>query len=442
MRGRRAAVLACAAAGAVAYACGSSDLPSIGGGDAGAPGDATPPPQLPPPPPPPTGSGGGEAGPGDGGDASTDAGADGDADAGFDAGPNPDAGVIVGHQLAVGDLHTCRIKLGAIKCWGGNANGQLGDGNTGASSPPVDVTGITTAVEIAAGADFTCARLASGGVKCWGAGDNGKLGNNIEMGSPTPVDVFGVTDAIAIASGAYHTCIIRSNQHVACWGQNGNRIGDGQPIATEPYVLVPTEPSPKITDAIAISAGYSHTCVLHANGTASCWGLQNTWGQIGDGTTTDRPTPVDVITLSAGDQLALGTSHSCARQTDAGILCWGNNQSGQLGLGGRDDLDHPPTVVPGLPPVARVQPTGFGTCAITTTGTTYCWGENPGVPGKRFSAQTVSGLGPTIEIEGKDTHTCARLANGELWCWGDNQFGALGADAGNKSDTPVLAPGL
>jgi alpha-tubulin suppressor-like RCC1 family protein len=424
--------LASVALGAIAFACGSSD--DSGGGSATADGGSddasgdrgsTPPPPPPPAPPPVPG------------DAAPDADAD--------ALPPFDGGVVAApHLLAAGNTHTCRIKAGAIKCWGQNTVGQLGSGSTSGMSPPVDVTGITNAVEIAAGYDFTCARLATGGVKCWGDADSGKLGNNVGVGhSATPVDVVNLTDAIAIAAGEYHACALRSDHHIVCWGDNSWRIGDGKDASQEPYVGVPTEPVPAITDGVAIGAGWGQTCVLRSTGSAKCWGSYNAWGQIGAGNKLDQPTPVDVVNLTTGDQLGAGTYHTCARLTDAAVQCWGNNQGGEIGIGTSDSLEHSsPVNAINLPPVALLQVNGFGTCAITAAGVPYCWGGNAGSAATITSPAVVSGLGQTVEIAGFSTHSCARLANDQIWCWGDNQYGELGADAGPKSDVPVLAPGL
>ncbi len=348
-----------------------------------------------------------------------------------------DGGIPSGHQLAVGNSHSCRIKAGAIKCWGKNDKGQLGNGTMSPAASFVDVIGITNAVEIAGGGDRTCARLSTGHVKCWGDGDGGRLGNNATASSGTPVDVSNLVDAIAITAGDYNTCVLRSNGHTACWGSNG--IGDGSSTRS-----VPTEPTPAFTDAVGIGAGWGHTCVLRSNGSAKCWGTYNVWGQVGDGTKQDRTTPVDVLGITNGSTVALGTYHSCARLSNATVACWGNNQGGQLGLGTKDEGDHSATAVPGLTDVASIYGNGFGTCAITTNGTPYCWGSSPGTGfGASTSPQEVTALGKTTEIAGGSGHTCALKANGEIACWGYSSSNELGYDAGGAQVLmPVVVSGI
>ncbi|MGH7282071.1 MAG: RCC1 domain-containing protein, partial [Polyangiaceae bacterium] len=219
-----------------------------------------------------------------------------------DAGP--------GHQLGTGGAHSCFIRPGGtVRCWGSNSNGQLGNGvnDGGNSAIPVDVIGITDAVELAGGSDFTCARLATGAVKCWGDGEF--LGNDYDSGamSSVPVDVVGLDDAVQIAAGSYHACALRVNHHVVCWGANSGRIGDG----TTGDRLLPTEqiqPSGvgNIDDAVSVACGWGHTCVAHIDGSVTCSGEYQPWGQLGDGTVADQYTPVEVQNMSGAVSVGAG----------------------------------------------------------------------------------------------------------------------------------------
>ncbi len=148
-------------------------------------------------------------------------------------------------QLAAGNENACAVMSDhTVMCWGDNALGQLGQGNTDAASAPVAVPGITNATKVTVGIRHACAILDTGHVMCWGANDYGQLGDGISPVdghatmcsnrgdlvdcSPTPVEVSGIDDAVDIAAGWYHTCVIRSSGEIWCWGQNDSKqLGDG-----------------------------------------------------------------------------------------------------------------------------------------------------------------------------------------------------------------------
>jgi len=190
--------------------------------------------------------------------------------------------------------HTCAVlDSGSVKCWGDNWSGQLGDGSTiDDSNIPVDVLGITNAVDISAGGAHTCAVLDSGSVKCWGANWSGQLGDgSTSYENNVPVDVVGISDAISISAGNRHTCALLSSGAVKCWGDNEyGQLGDGSTIW---YSNVPVDVV-GINDAISISAGDDHTCALLSSGAVKCWGNDH-YGQLGNGIFGYSNVPVDVV---------------------------------------------------------------------------------------------------------------------------------------------------
>jgi alpha-tubulin suppressor-like RCC1 family protein len=197
--------------------------------------------------------------------------------------------------IAVGGWSTCALKSeGTVWCWGSNFDGQLGDGSTEDRETPGPVSGLTGVTALSAGEDHACAVLSDGTVWCWGGNQFGKLGDGVEV-------------------------------HQVCDGPEWTFHVDCSPLP----LLVAGAPS-----AVDVSAGERHTCIVSADGSAWCWGA-NESGQLGDGTVTDRGTPVQVLGLGDLTSVATGGYHTCAMQSSSRTWCWGANDVGQLGLGRR-----------------------------------------------------------------------------------------------------------
>ena len=232
-------------------------------------------------------------------------------------------------QMDAGNSHTCAVtSAGGAECWGANGFGQLGIGSpdTDPHATPLSVSGLSSGVEqVALGSFSSCALMDDGTVKCRGTDEEGNLGNgDPRTDSATPVDVTGITDAVQIDSGADHVCAVIGDGTLDCWGYgNFGQLGDvysapGRP----PEDHYATEPSPVsgITDAIQVATGVEHTCVLHSTGAVECWGL-NDYGQLGNGEEPGTGTaynggesnPVPVMGLSSGvDAIAAGYENTCA----------------------------------------------------------------------------------------------------------------------------------
>ena len=216
-------------------------------------------------------------------------------------------------------------------CWGSNSAGQLGNGMTTNSANPLPVTvmNLTNAVQIAAGENFTCARRsdATATVACWGANGSGQLGTGNTMASSVPVAVPGLNNVVEIAAGGRTACARRNNGNVFCWGRNTNgQIGNGMTGGT---TSTPAQVS-GLTTAEELAVGTSHACARRTDGTVVCWGL-NSSGQLGDNSIIQRPTPVVVSGLTAAAGIAAGGAHSCAHLSTAETKCWGLDANGQLG---------------------------------------------------------------------------------------------------------------
>ncbi len=280
-------------------------------------------------------------------------------------------------MVDAGWYQTCAVVTGgAAKCWGYNEDGELGDGSIEWSSSPRDVAGLgSEVVQVSTGYWTSCALTNAGAVSCWGYGIRGEdivtqpvamgdfggrvvsiaVGNTLgcaltEVGGvscwttdgvDTPHAIEGVgAGVVQLSAGDLHACAVLESGGVRCWGGNlDGELGDGT-----------TEDRPQavdvvgITDAVAVAAGAIHSCALTSAGAVKCWGA-NYYGGLGNGTTEDALTPVDVAGIDSGAvSLAAGAEHSCAAMENGTVMCWGSNFAGQIGVSGLE-LDQSTTPI-------------------------------------------------------------------------------------------------
>jgi alpha-tubulin suppressor-like RCC1 family protein len=247
-------------------------------------------------------------------------------------------------RFAVAGYHNCALAAGAVRCWGYNGWGQLGNGSfVDSLDEPVIVSTIADATAVSARGDFSCAIVEAGRVKCWGSGADGGLGNGSTANSPDPVYVQSISDAAALAAGSGHACAIVSGGAVKCWG--GNNTGQlGDPNVSTGRGARSTTPVkvPGLTGAISIAAGPFNACAILTGGTLWCWG-DNKYHQLGPAATvTDllSTTPLPYPSLAGVDEVGIGWGSICAR-IGGRVKCWGMNGVGQLGDGTTIDRDSP-----------------------------------------------------------------------------------------------------
>lgn len=342
-----------------------------------------------------------------------------------------------------GRYHTCLITPSrSVQCWGRNSDGQLGDGTQLPRTQPVQIAGLSSNVmDLALGAEHSCALLQTGAVQCWGSNQSSQLGDGTTIEHLAPKEVIGLTGvAAAMVAGESHTCALVQPGGVKCWGSNtAGQLGDG----TTTNAGFPVSVAGLSSGVSTVTAGATHTCALLQSGGAQCWG-GNAAGQLGDGSQISRTTPVAVLGLSGVIALDAGGTHTCAVRNDGTVHCWGANNSGQLGNGSRIAQLQPVAVV-GLPGAALSVAAGVAhTCALLQGGRVFCWGGNEnsqlgdGTAEDRLTPVEVSGLAANVlSLNAGGYHTCVLVTGNRPLCWGRDSDGQLGAGALTQSATLV-----
>ena len=256
-----------------------------------------------------------------------------------------------------------------------------------------------TVSQVSAGSGHACAIRSDGTLWCWGDNDRGQLGDgtHISGSTPRPVTYFneGFVSVAQVSCGSEHTCAVRTDGTLWCWGDNTyGQLGNGMTSDSNAGGGLSQIRLPSNQPAVQVSAGYQHTCALDTYGHLYCWG-SNGAGQLGDGTKTDRHTPVQVTVASDNfTQVSAGMSYTCAVGGPyvGNVFCWGWGSSGQLGL---------------QEPYPSVNLKPFGSA-------------------------------PVADISAGNAHTCARTTDNQLWCWGENYSGELGDGTTVSRDTPAM----
>jgi alpha-tubulin suppressor-like RCC1 family protein len=406
--------------------------------------------------------------------------------------------------------HTCAVlDNSAVKCWGYNSVGEPGSGSLGnigyaagqmgSLLPFVSLGTGRTAAAIAAGFNHTCVLLDDRTVKCWGDNAHGQLGQGdtasrgaafSDMGDGLIALDFGPAHTVsAIAGGGYHTCVILEDRTVRCWGYNAFGqlgLGDAQDRGDNPGEMAQFLPPVNLGTghtAKAVSAGGYHACAILEDGSVKCWG-SNFYGQLGLGDVKNRGdvpggmgAALAAVNLGTNGQgqahtakaVSAGGFHTCAILDDDSVKCWGQNAVGQLGLDdtanrgiGKAQMgDRLPAVNLGVGLTATSIAAGYVfTCAVLSDASTKCWGDNSygqlgqgdtvnrgNVPGSMAALPPIAlgagGQTAAALSTNAGYHVCAALSDLTVKCWGLNLYGQLGlgdaVDRGDSAGTSVSA---
>lgn len=328
---------------------------------------------------------------------------------------------------------------GAPWTWGGNGDGQLGDGTTTArlSAGPVALDNV---VDMHGGREHVIALRSDGTAWTWGSNAEGQLGIGTSGNRTTPVQVPGLSDVVAVETGHNFSLALRGDGTVWSWGLNSDgQLGDGTTTLRRAPVQVTG-----LTDAVAIAAGRDMSYAIRADHSVVAWG-RNAEGQLGDGTTTARRTPTPVHSLNHVTRIAGGRDHGLAVKTDGTVWAWGWNQYGQVGDGTTTDRTTPVQVQSGVVDVAGGAHHSY---ALMADGRVSSWGRNyranlgDGTMTMRTRPVLVQGVSDAVSLgSGRDSGVVV-LADGRVRTWGHNASGQLGDGSTTNRTSAITVPGV
>ncbi len=358
--------------------------------------------------------------------------------------------------VAAGFFHGLAVKPdGTVRAWGQNTDGQVGDGTLTQRSSPVTVSGLTGIKMVAAGYYHSLALAQNGTAWAWGYNSSGQLGGpyytygSTYQASPIQVSqsTAPLTNITYIAAGQGSSYAVLGNGTVWTWGDNSyGELGHGYSGSLIP---APMQVS-GLSGVSQVAAGAAYALALTTNGAVYAWG-NNAYGQLGDGTTTQRNSPVLITGLSDIVDITAGQYCSYALDSSGQVWVWGINSEGQLGFGTTNTVYTPVangSLTAGIVGIAA----GWNFCqALLNDGTLLAWGVNTwgqlgdGTTTTRSSPVPV-GFGDgsqAVGIAASGTFSLSVQTDGTLRSWGSNSFGQLGrTTSGSYSTTPGAITGF
>ncbi len=330
--------------------------------------------------------------------------------------------------------NTCLINSeDKLLCTGDNSYGTIGVGNTDIyfynTFQQVSDTGTGKWQDFSIGNNFVCGIQDDHTLWCWGRNAYGRLGIGNTGNSYFPKQVGSDSNWSDISSGYYHACGVKSNGTLWCWGRNNyGQLGLGDNNNYNTPQQVGTD-----TDWLQVVTGSDHTCGLKDDGTIWCWG-RNNFGQLGIGNTSSYNTPQQVGSDNDWVYITAGSIHNCAIKSDHSLYCWGDNRWGKLGLGYSSYRETEPLKVDGDYEWKAVDAGPLHTCAIQMDNTIRCWGYNNygelGIKsrGSFYSPVKVKSSKTWQDVSAGNSFTCSIASDNKAYCFGRSQYGILGLE--------------
>ena len=356
---------------------------------------------------------------------------------------------------------------GSLWTWGSNNFGELGKGTTSDSSTPAKLTSISGVNAVTGGNDHMVALKTDGTVWAWGYNYHGELGNGTKTGNTangTPGQVLTaaatpLTGITAVRGGFWHNLALKSDGTVWAWGNNDyGQLGNGSVTPSYGGVAYAAQVT-GLSNVVSIAAGHWHSVAVKSDGSVWTWGYNGGLyadinGQLGDGTTTNRSSPVRVLGpsgsgyLSGITSVAAGAAFTLALKSDGTLWGWGRNMEGEFGNGTFTNSLVPVQAANGVSNITALAAGYWLSLALKSDGTVWAWGQNDmgqlgngTTPSANSTPAAVIGLSSVTAIHAGASFGLALKSDGTVWAWGENASGQLGNGTTSNSSTPVRSQG-
>ncbi|MGJ5814092.1 RCC1 domain-containing protein [Paludibaculum fermentans] len=310
--------------------------------------------------------------------------------------------------------------------------------NPAAASMGVGRAASTVFTQVSASGYTTLAVRGDGAVRAWGSNTQGQIGDGSGVRRMRPSCTL-LSGVVGLSTSYYHSIAVLQDSTVWTWG-SGELGVLGNDLLKQHYRATP-DVVPGLSGVVAVAAGERHNLALKSDGSVWAWGANDS-GQLGDGTTNTTGRPVQVSGLTGIVAIAAGVRHSLALKGDGSVYAWGANDYGQLGTGGYVE-QHAAVLVPGLK-AASLAAGSFHSLAVKADGTVWGWGYNsvgqlgPGAAETQLSPVRMTGYTDVRQVAGGPTLTAVVRTDGSLWAWGSNWD--YDTSKGIYSITPVGLP--